>query len=328
VNRREALFALLALGAAPLDARAQPPEKVWRVGFLTPRRRPESMDTDFLGAFPRGLRELGYVEGRNLVIEWRFADGRFERLPDLAAELVRLRVDVLVSASSQAIAALQKATTTIPIVMASSGDPTGSGFVKSLARPEGNITGLSNLTSDIGAKQLELLLGMVPRLSRVAVLLNPVNPSLASFLKNVQAAAEARSVKVLPAEARTAREIEDAFPTMTRWNAGAVIVATDSLILQQFQKIAELATKSRLPSASQLREYVEAGGLVSYGPNLSEQLRRAAAYVDKIFKGARPSDLPVEQSATFELLINRRAAKALGLTIPPELLSRADRVIE
>jgi putative ABC transport system substrate-binding protein len=173
-----------------------------------------------------------------------------------------------------------------------------------------------------------LLLGMVPRLSRVAVLLNPVNPSLASFLKNVQAAAEARSVKVLPAEARTAREIEDAFPTMTRWNAGAVIVATDSLILQQFQKIAELATKSRLPSASQLREYVEAGGLVSYGPNLSEQLRRAAAYVDKIFKGARPSDLPVEQSATFELLINRRAAKALGLTIPPELLSRADRVIE
>ena len=274
------------------------------------------------------MRELGYVEGKNLVIEWRFADGKFERLPDLAAELVRLNVEVIVSGSSQAISALQKATATIPIVMASSGDPIGSGFVKSLARPGGNITGLSNLTSEIGTKQLELLLSMVPKLSRVAVLVNPVNPSLATLLKNVQSAAQGAGVKVLPVEARTAEEIENAFPTMTQGNAGAVIVAVDSLFIQQYRKIAELAAKNRLPSVSQLREYVEAGGLVSYGPNLADQFRRAATYVDKILKGAKPGDLPVEQSAAFELLINGKTAKALGLTIPQSVLLRADRLIE
>ena len=178
MNRRDSVFALLVLSAAPLLSHAQRQGKIWRVGFLVPRRRPESIESDYLGAFPRGMRELGYVEGKNLVIEWRFADGESERLPDLAAELVRLKVDVMVSASSQAISALQKATDTIPIVMASSGDPIGSGFIKSLARPGGNITGFSNLTSDIGTKQLELLLLMVPKLSRVAVLVNPVNPSL------------------------------------------------------------------------------------------------------------------------------------------------------
>jgi len=328
MNRRDTVLALLALSAAPLVSHAQQPGKVWRVGFLVPRRRPDSIDSDFIGAFPRGMRELGYVEGKNLVIEWRFADGQFERLPDLAAELVRLKVDVIVSGSSQAISALQKATTTIPVVMATSGDPLGSGFVKSLARPGGNITGLSNLTSDIGTKQLELLLSMVPKLSRVAVLVNPVNPSLATFLKNVQSAAQGLSVKVLPVEARSAQEIENAFPTMTQGNASAVIVATDALFVQQYRKIAELAAKNRLPSVSQLREYVEAGGLVSYGPNLAEQFRRAATYVDKIFKGAKPGDLPVEQSTKFELLINDKTAKALGLTISSELLSRADRVIE
>lgn len=327
MNRRNTVFALLALGVAPLVSHAQPQGKIWRVGFLTQRRRPDSIDSDFIGAFPRGMRELGYVEGRNLVIEWRF-DDRFERLPDLAAELVRLNVDVIVSGSSQAIGALQKATTTIPIVMATSGDPIGSGFVKSLARPEGNITGLSNLTSDIGTKQLELLLSMVPKLSRVAVLVNPVNPSLATFLKNVQSTAERASVKVLPVEARTAQEIADAFPAMTKGNAGAVIVGTDALFVQQHRNIAELAAKHRLPSVSQIREYVEAGGLMSYGPNLAEQFRRAATYVDKIFKGAKPGDLPVEQSTTFEMLINGRTAKVLGLTIPQSVLLRVDRVIE
>jgi len=312
MNRRDTVLGLLALSAAPLVSHAQQPGKVWRVGFLVPRRRPDSIDSDFIGAFPRGMRELGYVEGKNLVIEWRFADGQFERLPDLAAELVRLKVDVIVSGSSQAISA----------------HPLGSGFVKSLARPGGNITGLSNLTSDIGTKQLELLLSMVPKLSRVAVLVNPVNPALATFLKNVQSAAQGLSVKVLPVEARSAQEIENAFPTMTQGNASAVIVATDGLFVQQYRKIAELAAKNRLPSVSQLREYVEAGGLVSYGPNLAEQFRRAATYVDKIFKGAKPGDLPVEQSTKFELLINDKTAKALGLTISSELLSRADRVIE
>jgi len=328
MNRRDTVLALLALSAAPLVSYAQQQRKIWRVGFLVPRRRPDSIDSDYLGAFPRGMRELGYVEGKNLVIEWRFADGQFERLPDLAAELVRLKVDVIVSGSSQAISALQKATTTIPIVMATSGDPIGSGFVKSLARPGGNITGLSNLTSDISTKQLELLLSMVPKLSAVAVLVNPVNPSLATFLKNVQSAAQGVSVKVLPVEARTAQEIENAFPTMTHWNASAVIVATDGLFIQQYRQIAELAAKNRLPSVSQIREYVEAGGLVSYGPNLAEQFRRAATFVDKIFKGAKPGDLPVEQSTKFELFINNKTAKALGLTISSELRLRADRVIE
>jgi putative ABC transport system substrate-binding protein len=328
MNRRDTVFALLALGAAPLVSHAQQQGKIWRVGFLTQRRRPDSIDSDFIGAFPRGMRELGYVEGKNLVIEWRFADGKFERLPDLAAELVRLKVDVMVSGSSQAISALQKATTTIPIVMTTSGDPIGSGFVKSLARPGGNITGLSNLTSDLGTKQLELLLSMVPKLSRVAVLVNPVNPSLAAFLKNIPSAAQRVGIAVLPLEARTAQEIENAFPTMTQGNAKAVIVAVDAFFIQQQRPIAELAAKHRLPSVSGNREFAEAGGLMSYGPNFAEQFRRAATYVDKIFKGAKPGDLPVEQSTKFELLINGKTAKALGLTIPQSVLLRADRVLE
>ena len=217
MNRRDAVLALVALAAVPLVSHAQQQGKVWRVGFLAPRRRPDSIDADFLGAFPRGMRELGYVEGKNLVIEWRFANGEFERLSDLAAELV------------------------------------------------------------------------VPKLSRVAVLVNPVNPSLATFLKYVQAEAQRVGVTVLTMEARTPQEIENAFPMMTQGNAKAVIVATDGLFIQQYRQIAELAAKHQLPSASSIREYVEAGGLMSYGPNLAEQLRRAATYVDKIL-GLRGSE--------------------------------------
>jgi putative ABC transport system substrate-binding protein len=328
MNRRDTVFALVACGVAPHVSHAQQQEKIWRVGFLVPRRRPDSIDSDFLGAFPRGMRELGYVEGRNLVIEWRFANGDSERLPALADELVRLKVDVMVSASSQAIGALQKASTTIPIVMASSGDPIGSGFVKNLARPGGNITGLSNLTSDIGSKQLELLLSVVPKLSRVAILVNPVNPSLSTFVTLVRAQAQRVGITTLPVEARTVQEIQNAFSVMTQGNAGAVIVAADSLLIQQYRQIAELAAKNRLPSTSSIREYAVAGGLMSYGPDLADQLRRAATYVDKIFKGAKPGDLPVEQSDKFELLVNGKTAKALGVTIPPSVLLRADTVIE
>ncbi len=328
MNRRDTLLALLALSAPPLPSRAQQQGKVWRVGFLVPRRRPDSMETDLLGAFPRGLRELGYVEGRNLVIEWRFADGQSERLPGLAEELMRLKLDVLVAGSSQAIRALQKATATIPIVMATSGDPVGSGFVASLARPGGNITGLSNLLGDASPKGLELLLDISPKLSRVAFLQNPVNPALATSLKSLQFAAPRVSVSVLPVEVRTAQEIENAFGAIVQGKATAVIVPSDSLFIQQSRRIAELAVKNQLSSVGSFREYVEAGGLASYGPSLAEQFRRAATYVDKIFKGARPADLPVEQSATFELHINRKTARALGLTVPSEWLLRADRVIE
>jgi len=330
MNRGDAVIALLALGAVsgPLASFAQQQGRIWRVGFLTTRRRPDSIDADFMGGFPRGMRELGYVEGKNLVIEWRFADGNNERLPELAAELVRLKMDVMLSGSAQAISALRKASTTIPIVMASSGDPIGSGFVKSLARPGGNITGLSNLQSDMSTKQLELLLGMLPKLSRVAVLVNPVNPTLVAYLKNVQSAAQRAGITVLPVEARTEQEIENAFRTMTQGKAEAVMVAADTLFVQKYRRIAELAEKNRLPSVSHIREYVEAGGLISYGTDLAEQFRRAATYVDKIFKGAKPADLPVEQSMKFELLINAKAAKALGIKIPHSILLRADRVIE
>jgi putative ABC transport system substrate-binding protein len=328
MNRRDAGFVLLALAAMLLTARAHGHGKIWRVGVLIPRRRPDSIDSDFIGAFPQGMRELGYVEGKNLKIEWRFADGRFERLPDLATELVRLKMDALVSGSSQAIRALQSATTTIPIVMASSGDPVGAGFVASLARPGGNITGLSNLTSDIATKQVELLLGMVPKLTRLAVLVNPLNPSLPTWVRNIRSAAQGSTVTVLPVEAKSAQDIERAFPTMIQGGARAVIVATDTLFVEQYRKIAELAATNHLPSVAQLREYVEAGGLASYGPDLAEQYRRAATYVDRIFKGAKPGELPVEQSSKFELLINRKTANALGLTIPPGLRLQADRVIE
>jgi ABC-type uncharacterized transport system substrate-binding protein len=328
MNRRDTVFALLALSAAPLWSHAQQQGKTWRVGFLVPRRRPDSIEADLLGGFPRGMRELGYVEGKNLVIEWRFADGQSERLPALAEGLVRLNVDVLVAGSSQAIRAFQKATTTIPIVMATSGDPIGSGFVASLARPGGNITGVSNLLGDVSPKLLELLLGMMPKLSRVAVLVNPVNPALATSGKNLHSAAQSVGVSVLRVEARTAQEVDNAFPTMIQGKAEALIVPSDSLFIQQSRRIAELAANNRLSSVGSFREYAAAGGLASYGTNLAEQFRRAAIYVDKIFKGAKPGDLAVEQSATFELLINGRTAKALGLIIPQSVMVRADEVMQ
>jgi len=327
MNRRNTLFALLALGLAPLVSRAQQQDKVWRVGFLTQRRRPDSIDSDFIGAFPRAMRALGYVEGKNLVIEWRF-DDRSERLPDLAEELVRLKLDVIVSGSSQAISALQKATTTIPIVMATSGDPIGSGFVKSLARPGGNITGFSNLTSDIGTKQLELLLGMVPKLARVTVLINPVNPALNTFLKNVQSAAQRGSVTVLPMEARTVQEIENAFPVMAQAKAEAVIVATDALFIQHYRKIAELAATNRLPSSSTIREYAEAGGLMAYGPSIMTQWRYAATYVDKILRGTKPADLPIDQAMTFDFVVNLKTARELGITFPNEIMLQVTELIQ
>ncbi len=328
MNRRRLLTALgLCLLAAPLSAYAQQQGKVWRVGFLS-LRRVASLDSDFYGAFPRGMRELGYVEGRNLVIEWRSADGKSERLPGLAAELVELKVDVIVVAGTPPTSAAHKATTTIPIVMGSTNDPVGSGFVTSLARPGGNITGLSDTTLDISPKHVEMLLSIVPKLRRAAVLMNPYNLGHARILKSVQAAAQRSRLTILPVEARTPQEIEQAFSTMAQENARAVIVAADPLFTQQRRQIGELAVKHRLPSAFALREFVEAGGLMSYGQNFGDHYRRAAAYVDKILKGARPGDLPVEQSTKFELLINRKTAKALGLTIPQSLLIRADEVIE
>jgi putative ABC transport system substrate-binding protein len=326
---RRQLVILLGAGAltAPLASLAQKQDKVWRVGFLIARRLAPG-DTNYYRAFPDGMRELGYVEGKNMVIEWRYADGKFERLPELAAQLVQLKVDVIVTAGTAATSAAQKATTTIPIVMGTTNDAVISGFVKSLALPGGNITGISNLTVDLSAKDLEILLSVEPKLSRVAVLVNPGNSAHAPIVKTVQAAALKPDVKILPLEARTAQEIENGFSTVAQQNAGAVLVALDAFLVQQGRQIAELAIKYRMPSVFAVREHVEVGGLMSYGPNLSDNYRRAATYVDKIFKGAKPGNLPIEQPTKFELIINLKTAKALGLTIPQAVLLRADEVIQ
>ena len=329
MNTRRKL--VIALGAtaltAPFGSFAQQQSKVWRAGFLS-LRRADSLDSDAFGAFPRGMRDLGYAEGKNLVIEWRFADGRHERLSGLAAELVQMKVDIIVTSGTDATSAAQKATTTIPIVIGNAGDPVGSGFAKTLARPGGNITGLSNLAGDITSKQLEILLDVVPKLSRVAILLNPLNSSLAGVLKDVRSRARKASVEIVPLEVRTAPEIGSAFALMTKARAGAVIVARDPIFNQEKRQIAEHSTKNRMPSIAGISEFVEAGCLMSYGQNSADNFRRAATFVDKIFKGAKPGDLPIEQPTKFELVVNLKTARALGITIPQSVRFRADRVIE
>ncbi len=322
----------MALGAgslaAPFALLAQNPGKVWRVGFLTMRSRPESFDTNVFGAFRAGLRERGYVEGNNLLIEWRFAEGKPERLAGLAAELVQLNVDVIVTAASQPTAAAQKATSTIPIVIGSAGDPVASGFVQSLARPGGNITGVSENADDIVAKLLEMLVRIRPRLALVAVLTNPDNPALTTRLKVIQDAAKSIGVATLSTEARNTKDIGDAFALMALKKAEALIVPTDPVFINQWRLIAELALKYRLPSTGGSGEYPQVGGLLSYGPNFPDNYRRSAAYVDKILKGAKPADLPVEQPTRYELIINRKTASALGLTIPQSILISAEKVVE
>ncbi len=326
-NRRKLIAALGAsVLAAPFRIRAQQVKKSVVVGILATEDQLSAQTV--VAAFKQGLQELGYVEGKNLTLQWRFADGKFELVPGFATELVNLKVDVIVSAGTVTTIALQKATSTIPIVMANTLDPVGNGLVKTLARPGGNITGLSSLGGDIGGKHLEMLLSVAPKLSRVAVLLNPGNQSHPLVLKSIQSAALKTSTKILPLEARTAPEIENAFSAMTQGKAGAVIVARDGFYINQTRQITELALKNRLPSISERENYAEAGGLMSYGVNQAEQFRRAATYVDKIFKGAKPADLPVEQPTKFDLVINRKTAKALGLTIPQALLVSADKVIE
>jgi putative ABC transport system substrate-binding protein len=321
---------LLALGAsalgAPFGSFAQQPGKVWRVGFLSPRARPDSLDSDIFGAFRLGMRELGYVEGKNLAIEWRFAGNNLGRLDELAAELAQLKVDIIVTGGPGALAA-QKASTTIPIVFFSVTDPVGIGVIKSLARPGGNITGLSNNANEIGAKRLELLLAMMPSLSRLAFL----SGSTASAMKSwdiVRAAAQKRRVTILLVKAGTPEEIETAFAAMVRQKAGALIVPLNPLFQQQSGRIAALSAKYRLPCMAADRSYAEAGCLMSYGSSLTDEFRRGATYVDKIFKGAKPSDLPVEEPTKYELIINAKTAKALGLKIPQSLLVSADEVIQ
>ena len=328
ISRRRIVIALGAGALAPFATFAQQQGKVWRVGYLA-TRHVDFVDSDYsYGPFRQGMRELGYVEGKNLIIEWRSAEGKYERLAGLAAELVQLKCDVILASGTPATVVAQKATSTIPIVMPSNIDPVGDGFVKSLAHPGGNITGLSNMTSDLGPKHLEMLLAMVPKLSRVGAIVNSANATHVTFIKRLEDAVQRSGVRIVVAKAQTAQEIEHAFSLITRGKAGAVIVPADAFFIQQRHQLTGLAAKHRLPSISGIREFVEAGGLMSYGPNLADLQRRAATYVDKIFKGAKPGDLPVEQPTIFELIINGKTAKALGLTIPQSLLISADKVIE
>jgi putative ABC transport system substrate-binding protein len=324
-RRRTLLRATLCSVAllAPFASPAQQP-KVWRIGFLAS----DSSSTRVYDGFRQGMRELGYVEGKNFIIEWRFADGRYERLPSLAAELVRRNVDVIVAGTTLSVQAAHQATATSPIVMAAVPDPIGEGFATSLSRPGGNITGLTNIVTEISVKHLELLRTAVPKLSRVAVLINPHNPSDSLILEQIQGAAYSMGVKVLSVEASTARQIEAGFAAMVRERTQALIVAADSYFDVQRDQIARLAIEHRLPAISSNREMTEAGGLMSYGQDLGEHYRRAATYVDKILKGAKAGDLPIEQPTVLRLVINSKTAKALGLAIPRELELRADKLIE
>jgi len=321
-----ALLVFLAVVSVQPAAEAQPRTRPAVVAtFQT--ATPETLGYN-LEAFKQAMRELGYIEGKTVVYESRWGMGKAERLPDLAKEIVALRPDVILVGNVSTAVAARQATATIPIVMATNVDPVGSGLVKSLARPGGNVTGLSNMAIELGPKLLELLLEIVPKPSRVAVLVNPANPGHAALLESVQAEAQKAGIKVLAVNAQSPQEIESGFSMMARENAGAVIVALDAFFNQHTRRIAELTGKHRLPSIAGWPQYAEADGLMSYGHNLTESFRRAATYVDKILKGAKPGDLPVEQPTKFELVINMNTAKALGLKVPQSILLRADRVIE
>jgi putative ABC transport system substrate-binding protein len=323
---RRAFIATLAGGllAAPLAAEAQSPGKIARIGYLTTA---QASDVD--KAFRQRLRDLGYVEGRNVVIEYRSAHGRAERLPDLAAELAALRVDVVVAVTNPAIAAAKQATATIPIVMVVAVEPVSAGFVASPAHPGGNITGLTfDVTEETWAKRMSLLKETVPKVSRVLVFWNPNYPPNRARWTTIEDAGRTLNVTLLSAEVHGISDVGKGFVTASENRAGALFVLGDPLLFSFRADIANLAVRHGLPSISPYREAAEAGGLMAYGANLLDQLRRAAAYVDKILKGAKPADLPVEQPTKFELVINLKTAKALGLTISPSLLQRADQIIE
>jgi ABC-type uncharacterized transport system substrate-binding protein len=327
VMKRRAFLGTLAGGllGAPLAATAQQ-GKVARIGILG--NVPRNEGGDLWEAFVQGLRALGYIEGRHFTIEERSCEGHYERLPALASDLVRLRVDVIVVPANENARAAKQATHTIPIVGTSLGDPVRNGLVASFAHPGGNITGLSFAGPELAGKQLALLKEMLPRVSRVAILANPANPLHSVWLGEAKAATRSLRLKLQPLEARTPDEFEGAFAAMSGWRAGALLVLVDGMFLLNRARIADLAAKRRVPTMYGLREHVDAGGLVFYGPPLRDMFRRAATYVDKILKGAKPADLPIEQPAKFDLVFNLKTAKAIGPTIPPSLLQRADQVIE
>jgi len=323
-------LALCALHfALCFSVEAQQPLKVPRIGWLAPAFPPSSsgLSNPNIEGFLQGLKELGYVEGKNIVIEYRWADGKRERLSDLAAELVTLKVDVIVARNTPATLAAQRATTTIPIVMVGPGDPVRLGLVASLARPGGNITGLSLLATELTGKRLELLKEAFPKIARVAVLWNSGDSAMTLRVKEAETSAQALGVTLQRVGVQDPNDFERAFSTMSSQAADALLVTLDTFTALHQKRILEFAAKYRLPAMYERIDFVEAGGLMTYGPSLSEIFRRAAVFVDKILKGAKPADLPVEQPTKFEFVINLKTAKQIGLTIPPNVLVRADRVI-
>ncbi len=327
MNGRRIFIATLTLGLilAPLAVDAQQAGKVYRVGFLwdSPAVFPDAIE-----AFRQGLRDLGYMEGRNIVIEYRWAEGKPERMRELAEELVRLKVDVIMAPSSIYTGAAKRATSTIPIIFMSHADPIGSGHVTSLARPGGNITGFSIMMTETNVKGLELLKEAVPGLSRVAVIWDPATPSHGPGLKALEVAGPSLGLRIQPVAVRSATEYDGAFSAIVRERADGVLVLSTPLFIAGAKRLAELALTHKLPSMFGPRHHVEAGGLLSYSPNRADLYRRAATYVDRILKGAKPADLPVQQPTRFELVINLKTAKTLGLTIPQSVLIRADHVIQ
>jgi putative ABC transport system substrate-binding protein len=321
------LLLTLAIGifGTPLAADAQQAAKVYRVGFLwdSPAVFPDALE-----AFRQGLRDLGYVEGRNITIEYRWSEGKPERRRELAEELVRLKVDIIMAPSSVYVGAAKRATSTIPIIFMSHADPIGSGHVASLARPGGNITGLAIMMTETNVKGLELLREAIPGLARVAVIWDPATPSHGPGLKAVEAAGPVLGLRIQPVAVRSATEFDSAFSAISRERAGGVLVLSTPIFIAGAKRLAELALTYKLPSMFGPRHHVEAGGLMSYSPDRADLYRRGATYVDKILKGAKPADLPVQQPTRFELVINMKTAKALGLTIPRSVLIRADKVIE
>jgi putative ABC transport system substrate-binding protein len=316
------MFGLLA---APLAAGAQQKGEPYRIGFLG--NSTAALEANLVGPFREGLRDLGYVEGRNVLIEYRWAEGKYERFPALIGELMALKVDVIVTAGTPATLAVKKATKSVPLVMVAVGDPVGTGILPSLNQPGGNITGLTSISPELDGKRLELLREVVPNISHIAVLWNAASPLQVIAEKQTQAAAQVLRMKVLSLGVRSKEEIEDAFARTVRERPGALLVLADRLFLQHRARIMDFAAQQHLPGVHAYRELVEAGGLMSFGPSYADMHRRAAYFVDRILKGAKPADLPVERPATFELVINLKAAKALGLTIPQSVLLRATEVI-
>jgi putative ABC transport system substrate-binding protein len=325
MTRREFIAVLGSAAAWPLAVRAQDAGKIPRIGYLSPGTKLSLLDRSFL----QGLRELGYVEGKNILIEYRFAGGKFKRLPAMAAELVQLDVDVIVARVTQASLAAKAATKTIPVVMLGVSDPVGSRLVTSLARPGGNITGTSSQTAEVQGKSLELLKEIVPKLSRVAVLWNPANPIFqAQMLKATKRAAGVLGLQLREFGARNPNEFDNAFAAIINARVDALMVFGDPTLVAHKARIINFAARHHLPAIYGTEDHAEAGGLITYAPDYAAQFRRGAFYVDKILKGTKPADLPVEQPTKFELAINLKTAKALGLQIPPALLIRADKVIE